>query len=205
MINQDRDRFEVMLLGLAEIFKEDLSNERVDLYYLALEDMDIEDVIMAGNILVRSVKFFPKPVEFRENIITGTEDIASIAYLKFFKACAHTPDKTLIFDDPIIHAVIDNLGGWNDELYDKWASVKDEVWLRKHFEELYQTFAKCGVPKNTSKKFIGKVERNNEGRWSVSNRPVLVGSKDSPVLQEALEEYKQKALGAQEEQKALGD
>ena len=201
MTNQDRDRFEVMLLGLAEIFDKQLSEGQIDLYYLALEDMDIEDVANAGNILARSVKFFPKPVEFRESVVVGTDDMASIAYLKFFKACAHTPDRTLIFDDPIIHAVIDNLGGWNDELYDKWASVKDEVWLRKSFEEMYQTFAKCGVPRNTSKKFIGKVERSNDGRWNIRNRPVLIGSKESPVLQAALAEYKQKALDSGGEDK----
>lgn len=194
MTNQDRDRFEGMLLGLAEIFKEDLSNERVDLYYLALEDMSIEDIIQAGNILVRSTKFFPKPVEFRESMVINTDDMGAIAYAKFFKACAYTPDRTLIFDDPIIHAVIDALGGWNDELYDKWANIKDEVWLQKRFESLYQTFAKCGVPKNTSEKLIGKLERYNEGRWDIKNKPVLIGSKESPVLQTALVEYNQKAL-----------
>lgn len=204
MTDQDRDRFEGMLLGLAEIFKEDLSNERVDLYYLALEDMDIEDIIQAGNILVRTTKFFPKPVEFRESMAVNTDDMAAIAYAKFFKGCAHTPDKTLVFDDPIIHAVIVNLGGWNDELYDNWASIEKEVWLRKDFERLYKTYAKMGVPANTPERLVGRTERHNEGQWNWAiPQPALIGSKDSPTLQKALAEHneKRKALESGENSK----
>lgn len=201
MTNQDRDRFEVMLLGLAEIFDKQLSERQIDLYYLALEDMDIEDVVQAGNILARSVKFFPKPVEFRESMAINTDDMASIAYGKFHKGMmrAH-PGRTLIFDDPIIHAVIENIGGWNEELYNKWSSIKDEVWLRKQFESLYQTYAKCGVPANTPERLVGGYEAHNEGRWDINNKPILVGSKNSPVLQKALAEYKQKALAESTEE-----
>lgn len=197
MTDQDRDRFEGILIGLAEIFDKQLSEGQLDLYFGALSDMSIEDVVQAGNILARSVKFFPKPVEFRESMAINTDDMAAIAYAKFAKGCHQTPSKTLIFDDPIIHAVIVNLGGWNDELYDRWANIKDEVWLRKDFERLYQTYAKMGVPDNTPEKLVGKYELNNEGRWDwATPQPALIGSKDSPILQKALKEYK-------EERKAL--
>lgn len=199
MTDQDRDRFEEMLTILAEIHDKELSEYKLEVYFDTLSDIPIDDLINAGSILARTTKFFPKPSEFRDNIVANTDDMAAIAYAKFFKACAYTPDRTLIFEDPIIHAVIDSLGGWNDELYDKWANIKDEVWLQKRFEGLYQTFAKCGVPENTSGKLIGKLERYNEGRWDINNRPVLIGSKESPVLQEALAEYKQNALESGED------
>lgn len=194
MTDQDRDRFEVMLLGLAEIFDKQLSEGQINLYYLALEDMDIEDVMQAGNILARSVKFFPKPVEFRESMAINTDDLAAIAYGRFFKALIRTDHhKTLIFDDPIIHAVVENLGGWNEELYNKWATIETEVWLRKDFERLYQTYAKSGVPSNTPERLIGAYELHNEGRWDwATGQPVLVGSKESPVLQKALADYNEK-------------
>lgn len=204
MTDQDRDRFEEILLGLAEIFDKQLSEGQLDLYFGALSDMSIEDVVRAGNILARSTKFFPKPVEFRESMAINTDDMAAIAYAKFFKGCKHTPDKTLVFDDPIIHAVIVNLGGWNDELYDKWASIEKEVWLRKDFERLYKTYAKMGVPDNTPEKLAGRMERNNEGRWDwATPQPALIGSKDSPILQKALAEHneKRKALKAGENSK----
>lgn len=203
MIESDRKGFYKSLITLAEVFDKKLSKEQCALYFEALKDMSVEDIAKACNVLIRSVKFFPKPVEFRESMAINTDDLAAIAYAKFFKGCKQTPDKTLVFDDPIIHAVIVNLGGWNDELYDKWANIKDEVWLRKDFERLYQTFAKMGIPDNTPEKLVGRMELHNEGRWSwATPQPALIGSKDSPILQKALAEYneKRKALKSGEDE-----
>lgn len=195
MIESDREGFYKSLIALSHVFDKKISTEMSELYFDALKDMSVEDIAKACNILVRSVKFFPKPLEFRESMAINTDDLAAIAYGKFYKGMmrAH-PGRTLIFDDPIIHAVIENIGGWNEELYNKWSSIKDEVWLRKQFESLYQTYAKCGVPDNTPERLVGDCEAHNEGRWDINNKPILVGSKESPILQKALAEYKQKAL-----------
>lgn len=133
-----QSEFEEVITGLAEMFKETLSDVQLELYWSALKDLEFDDFKRVSGELLKSNIFMPKPVEFRERVGTSLETEAQLAYGKveeaFTKAGA---DKSVIFDDSVIHAVIDNLGGWV-----KYCKLpKDEVkWWRKSFEEAYVNF-----------------------------------------------------------------
>lgn len=63
MTESDRERFAAVMLGLAEIFGESMSETRLRGYFAALEPWRIgtvEDMVRAA---VRACRFFPKPAE----------------------------------------------------------------------------------------------------------------------------------------------
>ena len=135
----DYQNFLKLLTALGELFDKKLSDTLYELYWEALKDLPFEDFSRAANILGRSSKFFPKPVEFRELLMPDISAQAALAYRKveeaFIKAGIY---KAVIFDDPVIHAVMDNLGGWIH-----YCNLpEDEVkWYRKEFEKHYANFA----------------------------------------------------------------
>ena len=132
----DKNEFDEVLVALAELHDKKLSDPLLTLYWEALKDISFEDFKKAANVLARAGKFFPKPVDFREYLSVDMTTQAALAYKKvddaFYKAGIYA---TVIFDDPIIHAVIDNLGGWV-----KFCNQSDDElkWWRKDFEKAYQ-------------------------------------------------------------------
>lgn len=136
MENKDFKNFCKDLAGLGEMFGKQINDTLYELYWEFLKDLSLEDFNRAANILARTSKFFPRPVEFREQVLPDITVRASLAYNKihnaFISAGAYS---TVIFDDAVIHAVIDNLGGWV-----KYCNLTDDEvkWWRKDFERLYR-------------------------------------------------------------------
>ena len=75
MDEQDRKPLAKALTVLGETFNETVSPTRHAAYFDALSDHGIEDVILAAKTAIRTMRFFPKPVELIE-LMTGTGDDA---------------------------------------------------------------------------------------------------------------------------------
>ena len=80
MILEDRVRFAEGLFMLGETFNEPISDVKVEAYFQALLNYDIEEVLMAVQGALRNCKFFPRPVELRELIDGSVEDAAEQAW-----------------------------------------------------------------------------------------------------------------------------
>jgi len=80
MTPQDREAFARLMLGLGETFNEPVSDERMEIYFAALADLDFPTVRAAASAHVRTSKFFPRPAEIRELAEGGTEDRAELAW-----------------------------------------------------------------------------------------------------------------------------
>ena len=138
MNSAEKPEFLKRLLGLAEIFTMKLSEQAIELYWLTLRDLALEDFSKAANVLARQARFFPKPVEFREAILPPVAFLAAEAYRKveeaFRKAGVY---RSVEFDDPTIHAVIEHLGGWQE-----YCNTPDDklVFWRRDFEKYYAIF-----------------------------------------------------------------
>lgn len=135
----DKLKFNIILTDLADIYDAELSDRKVDGYFEALKDLSLDDIVRATGILKQTTKFFPKPVEFREIILPDLETQASLAYERVLKAFWGIGQyHSVTFDDRVIHAVIDSLGGWQ-----KYCNTPDSElkWYRKDFERLYIMYA----------------------------------------------------------------
>ena len=143
MTDSDFLEFATYLTGTAEVFDAQLSKVKIDFYFNALKDLTIAEINTAINHIVRTSRFFPKPAEIREAVYGKPEDRAVIAVDKIQNALRGVGGyQTICFDDPIIHLIIQNYGGWvklSDITQDEWK------WLKKEFIKHYQVYASRGV------------------------------------------------------------
>lgn len=139
MENRQFKDFCKALAGLGEMFNKPISDTLYELYWESLKDLSFPDFNRAANVLARTAKFFPRPVEFREQVLPDVSAQAALAYEKVERAFVQAGIyKSVVFDDPVTHAVIENLGGWV-----KYNRLTDEEskWWRKDFEKRYQELA----------------------------------------------------------------
>lgn len=139
------DRFDVLLRALFETFGQTPTAGQLMGYRMALDDIDPADLEKGIRRAMNELKFLPKPVELRE--LSGEMSMATRAALAWgaAKKAVHSlsayssPD----FEDPVINAVIRNMGGWVD--FCGRDAETFETFTRKDFERIYQSFGSYGV------------------------------------------------------------
>jgi hypothetical protein len=101
--------------------------------------------------------------------------VASLAYDKveeaFYGAGVY---QTVIFDDTVIHKVIESLGGWIAYCEQP---EKDVKWWKKDFERLYKQYAPlvAAGQLEAPKQLFGQHAINNVDEKEWIDRPALIG------------------------------
>jgi len=180
MENRDKKEFFKNITVLGEAFGKDISESLIELYWETLKDLSIEDFRHSVKHLALTCKFFPKPVEFREPFEPDISAEAAIAYRKmedaFISAGVY---RTVIFDDPVIHAVADNLGGWVHYCNLTEGEVK---WYRKEFEKHYANFAPMVARGQlTPPLSLGGLFALEDKSTDLAKSPVLIGDKQKAL------------------------
>lgn len=143
MTRADAGAFAAELAGLAEVFGEQVSQVRAQLYFEALSTFTLDEVRAAVRGAIRGCRFFPKPAELIEMLQGSAEDQAEVAWGRFLHALTHHGTYTSVdFGDPILHAVIQTqFGGWHET----WKLTTDETrFAHIEFVKLYRAFRKTG-------------------------------------------------------------
>ena len=147
---EDRERFCVAMGTMAEVFQKKPSQSLAEIYFDVLKDMDIDTFEKACARLFNTRTItgtFPLVAEIREAAGGGKHALVlriQQAWDKFIYALRrHGYYDSVIFDDPIIHAILRSWGGWlewsgNRDMDDKEEDLK---WVRKDFEKLYAALA----------------------------------------------------------------
>lgn len=183
MNKNDKKPFAALLAGLAEAFDVALSPSRIEIYFNALSDMSLEQVQEAGSHLARSSRFFPKPVDFREAVLPDAEAQALHAYDKVAEASkAIGAYSSVSFGDPVIHKIIDSLGGWVD-VCSRPADAEKEKWWKKEFERMYRLYAgqQGWVAPYVAR---GLHDKENEQKGLPAGQVVSIGEGERLVLTE---------------------
>lgn len=76
----DRKHFAEAMVILGETFNEPVSEVRIEAYFSALSDLPMAAVGAAVRSAVRTLRFFPKPVEIREMVLGSPSDNADAAW-----------------------------------------------------------------------------------------------------------------------------
>lgn len=127
-----------ILTALAEVLPREkpLSETAMALYWRALERYTDEQVEQAAGEVVLRYKWFPRPAELIELIEGNQEDRAVIAWGKVLNGIAtYGAYQSVRFDDPVIHSVIQLMGGWVDAC--RWR-LEELKWKQKEFEKIYR-------------------------------------------------------------------
>lgn len=191
MTGKDRAAFGKLMAALAEAFSQEPGPAKLDVYFRALMDLEVEQIDAAvWNIIrTRTTATFPKVAEIREAVHGKAEDQAQLAWEKFIGAVREIGGHgTVIFDDPVIHAIVEREGGWVAVTEKSHEEMK---WFAKDFIRIYQAYLPNQDNLAIPEKLIGIYEGDNAGRFDeYVPLPVYVGDK-------------QKALAWQEKRRAI--
>lgn len=172
---RDETKFKEYLTALCEIHDKQISPLLASLYWKVLEPFTDEECEKAFKALIYKSRFFPKPVEFIETIKGTTGDRATTAWLEVLETVARVGHyQSVRFDDPVIHAVIEAMGGWVRLAGDMKAD--EEKWKQKEFERLYGIFIRN--PRDKHPQYLpGLCEITNAAEgYNVINKPIAIGA-----------------------------
>ena len=116
METRDLPLFTQMLHRIAALFDKSLSQPWVEIYWESLQRFDIQDIRRAFSAHVQNPdtgQFLPKPADV-VRFLEGSSQTQSLqAWTKVVDTIRNVGGYTSVaFDDPLIHAVIRDMGGW---------------------------------------------------------------------------------------------
>ena len=80
MNHDDMPKFLAMLTAVGELFRAEMSEAKQQLYWQALRDLKLPDVLCGLEQATRDCKFMPLPVEIRERAGESLADAADEAW-----------------------------------------------------------------------------------------------------------------------------
>lgn len=180
---QQLDDFIEVLEAVAEQYGKPLSDGLKELYWNALKGYDYEAVTLALTRHIRNTDsgmFMPKIADIVKMLQGSTQDSAFAAWTKVDKAVRSVGTyDSVVFDDPIIHRVINDMGGWM-QLGQKQET--DWPFVAKEFENRYRGFKSRNEVPEYPKALPGIFEAHNSKEGHKVAPPVLIGNKEQALL-----------------------
>lgn len=176
MIENNRERLYLLMAMLAEEYTPGklVSDLKGELWFEELKQYTIEKIEQSIKKIIRTrtLSTYPKVSEIIREIEGSSEDKSLTAWLKVKESIARVGAyQSVQFDDPVIHSVINDLGGWPKVC----EVLEDDLkWMQKDFERIYQL---CSKQQNHPQKAIGISETDNGGHGiDFKQEPVQIGN-----------------------------
>jgi len=173
----DRSDFSEMLTYVGALYGRDVSPGVIDLYWSALQQFDLSAVRQALDRHVKSPdagQYMPKPADLIRMMGGTSSDAAMQAWAKVERAIRTVGGhESVVFDDPLIHRAIDDIGGW----IKLCAVLEDDLPFRaRDFQALYRGFAMRREIPPYPRQLIGRFEAQNRMAGQQVAEPVLIGN-----------------------------
>ncbi|OWT68072.1 MULTISPECIES: DUF6475 domain-containing protein [unclassified Achromobacter] len=172
----DQPRFSALISDVFAFYRQDASQFAMNVWWQAMQPFDLAAVAEALNrhcVNPDSGQFMPKPADVVKMLRGSSQDSALVAWSKVDKAMRQVgPYQTVAFDDPVIHRVLEEMGGWI-QLGDK--TERDWPFIAKEFENRYRGYAMRNEIPEHSKVLIGITDANNQKQGFKVTAPVLIG------------------------------
>lgn len=176
MNQSDFDNFCMVLTSVGELYGKPVGEFAISLWWGALKGYDLKAVQEALSRHVRNPdngQFMPKPADVVKMMQGSTQDSALSAWAKVDRALRQIgPYQTVAFDDPLIHLVLHEMGGWIG-----LGNKNDDEWpfVAKEFENRYRGFKARGEVPAYPPKLIGISEAHNAKQGFETTPPMLIG------------------------------
>lgn len=175
MLKEDHSAFGKMMLTVGELYGKDVTPTMITLYFRALEEFALKEVGRAFNLHVKNPdngQFFPKPADLIRLLNGNTESQGLLAWSKVMDGIRRVGAwRSVSFDDPIIHLVIVDMGGW-PKLCD--TKEDDAPFVGREFEKRYRAYSQQGVPEKFPRALLGLADKANAGSYAPET-PMLIG------------------------------
>jgi hypothetical protein len=180
MRHEDREALSAMLAKVMSVYGKPITTGFVDVFFDALAGFDIESVRRGLNAHVQnpdSGQFPPKPADVVRLIDGTSQDQGMQAWSRLDKAVRRVgPYQSVVFDDAIIHKVLDEMGGWIKLC--NTPSEDDYKFQGIEFARRYRAYVIAGGPgADYPRHMIGvaEAENNTAGYRKNAPSPVLIG------------------------------
>lgn len=176
MVEHELPEFSRTLLAVADYYGKELSENVVDLYWNGLREYDLASVKRALWAHARnpdSGQFMPKIADVARVMQGRTDDQAALAWSKVNQAVRRVGTyQCVVFDDPVIHRVIADMGGWV-----LIGSKDDKEWpfVAREFETRYRGYRMRDETPEYPPVLIGMANAHNGQQGFRLNPPILVG------------------------------
>ena len=178
MDNLDKDKFAKLLVGFSvHIYGKETDAFMMDIFWLILKKYSWEKVEQAFFDHVADTErgqFMPKPADIKRQI-EGSKDERVLKALtmldKFVKISSYT---SVVFEDPVIPAMIQDLGG-RQRFYH--IESKDYSFVRNEFTKRYRN-NKRDIYITSENVFLGGEAMSNQAKGLPLPEPVYLGNKE---------------------------
>lgn len=145
MKQSDRAEFAALITDALAFYRQDVSKFALGVWWAACERFDLEQVrgaLTAHAMDPERGQFAPKPADLVRHLAGTATDRAMIAWGKVMGAISAVGSYTdVLFDDPAIHAAIEDVGGWVKVCR---GEIKDLSYLQHRFTESYRAYVGRG-------------------------------------------------------------
>jgi len=161
MNREDSNGFRVLMVGAAEVYGRQISDQLISVYWKVLEQYQFDDVARGFNRHLENPdtgQFWPKPGDIIRHIggDTGTQALA--AWTRVSNAVRwHGSWASVDFADDKIHATIRDMGGWIKICE---TEEKELPFIRNQFCKRFQAYV-VNPPMETPPALIGREESGN--------------------------------------------
>jgi len=161
------------------MYRQELSPDVVELWWNVLADYDLAAIKQALTKHLRNPdtgQYMPKPADVIKFMSGSTQDAALMAWAKVH-ACVrrHGSWSDMVFDDPIVHAVIQDMGGW----IKLCEMLETDVPFRgKEFENRYRAYARQQQRVQCLPVMIGRATLHNQANGYDSPPPEMIGNEE---------------------------
>lgn len=177
MNEQDKTRFAELLAATMDVYARDASSNVAAIWWESLKRFEFAEIRAAFSRHIQdtdSGQYAPKPAEIIRILEGGdTEGRALVAWTKVLEGMRLVgPYQSVVFDDPLIHTVIEDMGGWIGlcEMSDEHVPFRG-----REFQTRYRAAVHC-PPERYPAQLTGVSEGQNRSHGHAHDEaPVLIG------------------------------
>jgi hypothetical protein len=180
---EEKRRFAALITGLSDYYKSEISRAVLGLYWEGLRQYDfaaIEKACWAHTQNPDTGMWMPKVADIVKMLAGRTDDQAKIAWAKVDRGVRSVGIyQDVAFDDPIIHRVIADMGGWV-----ALCGKNEDEWpfIAKEFETRYRAFRSRGEIPAYAPSLIGLASSQNSSQGMQHNAGVmLIGEREKAI------------------------
>ncbi|WP_250481876.1 DUF6475 domain-containing protein [Caballeronia sp. NCTM5] len=173
----DHAKFFELVGNVYAFYRQDYSKFAGSVWLEAMKPYDFDAVADALNrhcVNPDNGQFMPKPADIVRMLEGSTQDSGMVAWSKVDTAIRQRGTYvSVVFDDPIIHRVILDMGGWvlvGGKGEDEWPFVA------KEFVNRYRGYKMRSETPDYPPVLIGMAEAQNNRQGFKSGAPVLIGN-----------------------------
>lgn len=183
MRDDDMERFFRLLSGISDYYGRQIGKDAMRLYWEGLKQYDLQAVEKAFWTHTQNPdtgQFMPKIADVAKYLKGRTIDQAQIAWSKVDKGMrAVGTYQDVCFDDPVIHRVIEDMGGWialGDKQESEWP------FLQNQFENRYRGYVMRDEIIEYQARLVGIANAQNAQNGFGLNPPVLIGDQQKAQM-----------------------